>query len=143
MWGIVITWHLSSVNLYILIFFPETTRPIGNKLGRNVHWMILHQLDGGFFLIRNLPQKQETKYIFFSCVSIFQTISMIFFPVDSLHKIYCMVVVFLEQIYPIYEYGVWDKKTKESQKEPKPKNYYFYLLEKFLSDMFQQICLYR
>jgi hypothetical protein len=28
---------LSYVNFYILIFFSETTRPIGTKLGRNVH----------------------------------------------------------------------------------------------------------
>ena len=38
---IAITWRLSSVKFYILIFFSETNGPIGTKLGRNVHWMIL------------------------------------------------------------------------------------------------------
>jgi len=40
---LVITWHpslLSAINFYILIFFPETTGPIGTKPKRNVHWMV-------------------------------------------------------------------------------------------------------
>jgi hypothetical protein len=41
MWGIAITWCLSSVNIYILIFFSNTTRPIRTKLCRNAHWMVL------------------------------------------------------------------------------------------------------
>lgn len=46
--GIVITWspgYLSwLVNFYIFIFFSETVWPIGTKLGRNDHWMVLYKM---------------------------------------------------------------------------------------------------
>jgi hypothetical protein len=46
-WVIVITLsvfcrcHFS--NVYIIIFFYETTGPIENKLDRNIHWMVLYK----------------------------------------------------------------------------------------------------
>ena len=50
MWCIVITCRLSSslspwsLSVNILIFFSDTTGPIGTKLGRNVNWIVLWQV---------------------------------------------------------------------------------------------------
>jgi len=35
----------SSVNFYMLIFLSETTLPIGTKVVRNVHWIVLCKVD--------------------------------------------------------------------------------------------------
>lgn len=35
----------SSINLYILIFFSETTCPVGTKFGRNIHWMVPYKVN--------------------------------------------------------------------------------------------------
>jgi hypothetical protein len=45
MWTIAITWRPSSVNFsHFSSFFSSTTRPIGTKLSRNVHWMVLYKV---------------------------------------------------------------------------------------------------
>ena len=58
-WGIAITWHLSSsVNLFILIFFSDTSiGPIGTKVGRNVHLTKFK----GFFVDQKQPKKEEAQ----------------------------------------------------------------------------------
>ena len=60
--GIIITLHPSSVIVYILIFFCETTRPTGTKLGSNIHWMVLYKVLV-FFLIGNFAYLYGTTYI--------------------------------------------------------------------------------
>jgi len=48
MWDIIFTLCPSSsswfVNSYILIFFSESTVPIGTKCCRNVHWFVLYEV---------------------------------------------------------------------------------------------------
>ena len=45
MWGIAITWLLSSsINFYILIFFVETTGQIGTQLGSNWNFFIFRPI---------------------------------------------------------------------------------------------------
>jgi hypothetical protein len=44
----------SSINLYILISFFETIKPVGTTLGRNVQWMILYK----DFLFQSKIQKE-------------------------------------------------------------------------------------
>ena len=44
-----------------IIFLSETTGPIGTKLGRNGHWMVLWKVCVFLLLIRRTWQKQEAK----------------------------------------------------------------------------------
>jgi hypothetical protein len=62
MWGIDITWCLSSsLSVYILIFFSETTKPIATKLGRNVLWLVPNT--GYVFFVdqKYIKETQRTK----------------------------------------------------------------------------------
>jgi hypothetical protein len=35
--------EVASIDIYILIFFSETTGRIETKLGRNVHWIVTYK----------------------------------------------------------------------------------------------------
>jgi hypothetical protein len=74
MWDIAITWGLLSVTFYICIFFSETTGPIGTKLSRNVHWMVLYKVYD-FLLIRSTQKKQEAQRCLKGCIHINEYIS--------------------------------------------------------------------
>ena len=62
--GIAITWRpLSSVSFYILIFFSETSGPIGTKLGRNVHCMVPYKVYVLFVDQKYTREKEVSKRV--------------------------------------------------------------------------------
>jgi hypothetical protein len=59
MTDIIITLHPLLVSCYrpktyILFFFSETTRPVGIRLGRNVHWMVLYKWQFNWTFLKEL-----------------------------------------------------------------------------------------